>query len=130
MEKLYTSSLNYYVGNEPFKAGSVFTKAQWEAAGGKGDDLDLHVKKGYITETVQVVSEDIKPKQEVKEEEEAKEEPKQAPTGVWNFKKEELEALPLEALNTLYKDRAAEYGLTARMFKDKEALIEKMTSEG
>lgn len=128
MEKLYTSSLNYYVGNEPFKAGSVFTKAQWEAAGGKGDDLDLHVKKGYIQEAVQVVPEDIKQKQEDKEE--AKEEQKQAPTGVWNFKKEELEALPLEALNTLYKDRAAEYGLPARMFKDKEALIEKMTSEG
>lgn len=122
MEKLYTSKMNYYVGNEPFTAGSVFTKTQWEAAGGKGEDLDMHVKKGYITETVQVKPEDIKPKTTPKEE-------KVAPTGIWDFKKAELEPLPIEALNTLYKDRAAEFGIEVVMLKDKAELIKLMTSE-
>ena len=125
MEKLYTSTMNYYVGNEPFPAGSVFTKTQWEAAGGKGDDLDMHVKKGYITEAVQIKPADIKPKEETKEEVKKAE----SPTGIWNFKKEELDPLPIEALNTLYKDRASEFGIGVKMLKDKAELIEKMTSE-
>jgi hypothetical protein len=129
--KLYTSEYNYNVGGEMLLKGSVFSEAQWVAAGGKAADLALHVEKGYIKEAVQTVPEPVEPVIEPVEpvvEPEPVIEPS-SPQGIWNFTKEELEGLPLEALNTMYKDRAAEFNLRVREYKDKAALIEKMTSE-
>jgi hypothetical protein len=49
-------------------------------------------------------------------------------SGICDFT-EELEPLSLPVLNGLYKDHAEKFGLKVRAYKDKEALIKKMTSE-
>lgn len=53
------------------------------------------------------------------------------PKGLWCFTAGELEPLPIEALNTMYKDTSLKAGLKApRAYTDKKSLIKKMTSEG
>jgi hypothetical protein len=123
--KLYTSDYNYNVGNKMLPKGSIFSEEQWVAAGGKAVDLGLHVEKGYIKEATQTLPDPVVPE----EQEEQEEQEQTNPQGIWNFSKEELEGLPLEALNTMYKDRASEFEIRVREYKDKDALIEKMTSE-
>lgn len=167
-EKMYTTELNYQ--NPEFKAGSVFSEAQWTAKGGSADGLQGHVNAGYIsvwegqqapaapvdvievsespltetadsaeTEVIDVPSEDsveeeseevVESEQtESEESEEVVEEDSDKPHGIWNFDKEDLDPVPLPALNTMYKDHAEKNGLSVRAYKDKEALIKKMCSE-
>jgi hypothetical protein len=175
-EKMYTTELNYQ--NPEFKAGSVFSEAQWIAKGGSADGLQGHVNAGYITvwegqqapaapvaaievsespltetadsaetetvdsaetEVIDVPSEDsveeeseevVESEQtEPEESEEVVEEDSDKPHGIWNFDKEDLDPVPLPALNTMYKDHAEKNGLSVRAYKDKEALIKKMCSE-
>ena len=135
-DKLYVSKQNYYPGNRVLLAGTVFTRAQWIEAGGTLDGLDVHVSRGYITETVNeapeaiVVEEAPSVEEAPAKEEEAPVDAPEAPTGVWNFTAEELEPLPLKALNAMYKDRAKEFGQTvSRAFTSKKSIIKKMTSE-
>ena len=127
-EKLYVSKMNYYPGKDNLTAGTVFTAEQWELAGGKVKDLEIHVKKGYITEAVQEVPENLVPDQ-VEEVEEAEEAEPTKPEGIWNYDAEQLEDLPLEVINTIYKQRADEFDIRVRPFTNKEKLIEKMCSE-
>ena len=137
-DKAYVSKHNYYPGTVEIPAGTVFTEDQWEACGGKVSSLHEHIKKGYITENEQYVPEvvpEVVPEAEVevleivKEEEPVKEEKAKA-QGIWNYSKEELEGLDIGMLNTIYKDRAAEYGIKVnRPFSNKDNLIAKMTSE-
>lgn len=54
---------------------------------------------------------------------------KAKPEGVWNFKAEDLEDIPLEQLNIMYKSHADENGINVRAYKDKDALIAKMCSQ-
>jgi len=51
------------------------------------------------------------------------------PEGIWNYDAEQLEDLPLEVINTIYKQRADEFDIRVRPFTNKEKLIEKMCSE-
>jgi len=127
-EKLYVSKMNYYPGKDNLTAGTVFTAEQWELAGGKVKDLEIHVKKGYITEAVQEVPENLVSDQ-VEEVEEAEEAEPTKPEGIWNYDAEQLEDLPLEVINTIYKQRADEFDIRVRPFTNKEKLIEKMCSE-
>lgn len=150
-EKFYVSTANYYPGRQDLPAGTVFTEEQWIEAGGKATGLAEHIAKGYITEAKQVKPAAPAPKKEApkvdapivdgsegsEDDKEKEKKPpvvdnqKTAPTGLWCYTAEELEPLPLEALNTMYKDTAKKAGLkTPRAFKDKPALIKKMTSEG
>ena len=154
-EKLYVSTANYYPGRIALPAGTVFSEAQWIEAGGKATGLAEHIARKYITEAVQVKpeapnveapvvdalkvdtpQEEASPvvdalKVDAPQEEASPVVEKEAPTGLWNFTVEELDPLPLGALNTMYKDTAKKAGLpTVRAFKDKDALIAKMTSEG
>lgn len=136
--KRFVSTANYYPGRTDLPAGTVFTEDEWVAAGGKAAGLAEHVAKGYITEAVQTKPPAPKPAPVEEEapvvEEEApvvEETKKEPPTGLWSFTAEELEPLPIEALNTMYKDTAKKAGLPIpRAFNNKESLIKKMTSEG
>ena len=139
-EKLYVSKMNYYPGKDNLTAGTVFTAEQWELAGGKVKDLEIHVKKGYITEAVQEVPENLVSDQVEEAEkaekaekadqvEEAEEAEPTKPEGIWNYDAEQLEDLPLEVINTIYKQRADEFDIRVRPFTNKEKLIEKMCSE-
>lgn len=131
-EQLYVSTQNYNLRVGPIPAGTVFTCEQWIKAGGREQDLDVHVARGYVQKTEQAA-----PPSDVEEEpggeestDEVVKDEAQVPTGIWSFSVEELEPLPLEALNAMYKDRAQEFGQKKpRAFKDKQALIAKMTSE-
>lgn len=49
--------------------------------------------------------------------------------GVWNFKAEDIENLPLEALNVMAKEHATKFDKPFRQRKDKDALIKFMCSE-
>lgn len=123
MEKLYVSDMNYYPGKKDLKAGTVFSVEQWEDAGGTEENLKIHVKRGYIREAVQEVPETL-----VADEPKAVKEQK-APEGIWTFDIEQLENLSLNVLNTMYKQRAAEFNQEVSPYEDKEALILKMCSE-
>jgi len=130
-EKLYVSKMNYYPGKDNLTAGTVFTAEQWELAGGKVKDLEIHVKKGYITEAVQEVPENLVSDQveEAEEADQGEEAEPTKPEGIWNYDAEQLEDLPLEVINTIYKQRADEFDIRVRPFTNKEKLIEKMCSE-
>lgn len=118
----YITELNYQ--NPCFNAGSVFTADQWVDAGGSTDGLKGHVSKGYIK-----VWEGQEPPVPMKEAVDVVEEVPVKVDHIWDFAEEDLEPLPLEALNSLYKDHAAKFGIKVRAYKDKEAVIKKMTSE-
>ncbi len=122
---MFVSKMNYFLGSSSIDAGTLFNTKDWVEAGGRESDLKLHIEKGYVTEAVQVVPEALVTKEEKVVEEVVKEKP----TGVWNYSKEDLEPLSLEILNTMYKQRASEFNLSVRAMKDKESLINKMTSE-
>jgi len=130
-EKLYVSKMNYYPGKDNLTAGTVFTAEQWELAGGKVKDLEIHVKKGYITEAVQEVPENLVSDQveEAEKADQVEEAEPTKPEGIWNYDAEQLEDLPLEVINTIYKQRADEFDIRVRPFTNKEKLIEKMCSE-
>lgn len=125
MDKMYVSDMNYYPGEKNLPAGTVFTAAQWEDAGGSPEDLEVHLKKGYIKEAVQTVPEDV-----AKKEEEKPEASKKAPEGMWNFEIDNLTNLSLEVLNTIAKQRADEFGVDFSKHEDKDALILLMCSQG
>jgi len=156
-ETKYITDNNFYLGKASIPAGSVFTLDQWIECGGSEDGLESHLKnKGnYVREwegqKAPVVIEDVKDTETVdtaefveldteeetensedSTEEESDEEVVEDdthPEGVWNWEPADLESLSLEALNTLYKDHAAKFGISVRAYKDKPALIKKMCSE-
>jgi hypothetical protein len=154
-EKRYVSDHNYNPGSTQLPAGTVFTEAQWVEFGGSVEGLAAHVSKGYIKEAVQTRPDDLppmkpavdvveeKPSEEPEGEESAEEvvvtveaeaeaeaEAPAKATGIWDFAKEELDPLPLDVLNSMYKDRCKKFEIKgARAYKDKDALIKKMTSE-
>lgn len=55
--------------------------------------------------------------------------PGEKPTGIWDFKREDMEQLDIVTLNALYKERAEANGLEAKMIEDKEALLDILCSE-
>lgn len=146
-ETKYQTNVNYQ--NPAFAKGSVLTVAQWVAKGGTEDGFMKHVDRGYIVEwagqanplTQTVDSADtviVEPSADPKGEESGKEVvdgkideavKKDVPTGIWDWNEEDLEPLELAALNTLYKDTAAEYGIEVEYIDDKDQLIALMTSE-
>ena len=136
-EKTYVSTSNYYPGTTQIPAGSVFTEDQWCECGGKASSLQEHLKKGYITENVQYVPEKVVDTEALKQAPDVVEDPapsadstKEKAQGIWNYSVEELQDLDIGMLNTIYKDRSAEYGIKVnRPFTNKENLIAKMTSE-
>jgi hypothetical protein len=70
------------------------------------------------------------PAEEPPAEEPPAEEPKPKPEGIWNFVREDLEPLPLESLNALYKDTAEKNGITnVRAYTNKESLLNKLCSQ-
>jgi hypothetical protein len=136
-EKNYISTHNYNPGSTSIPAGMVFTEAQWEEFGGKPGSLAQHVKKGYITVDEQYVPELVQApvieKVVEKVEKDTKEEvvvEKAKAQGIWNYSEDELKDLDIGMLNTIYKDRAAEFDIKVnRPFSNKDNLIAKMTSE-
>ena len=148
-EVRYISKSNYNPGREAIPAGTIFTEAQWVKCGGKKDSLKGHLDAGYITEAevvvqvppqplnkptpAPVVEETVTTSGEADEKEVIEPEPtvtaSTKPSGIWDYTSEELEPLSLPVLNGLYKDRGAEFDLKVREYKDKDALIKKMTSQ-
>ena len=144
-ETKYISDHNYNPGGTEIPAGNVFTLEQWKACGGKEAGLQGHLDAGYIHEwegqaapsaPIEPASEpetqtaDLGTEEVGKIEKDEDQAPRATkPTGVWDFTNDELRDLSLEALNGLHKDHAAKYDLKVRAFKDKNALIKKMTSE-
>jgi len=137
-ETKYQTHVNYQ--NPSFKKGSVLTIAQWVEKGGTEEGFMKHVDRGYITEwagqadplTQTADSADtviVEPSVDPAGEEIEKEVSTKAPTGIWDWSEEDLEPLELAALNTLYKDTAAEYGIEVEYIDDKDQLIALMTSE-
>jgi len=132
--KIYVSDANYYPGSKELKKGTEFTEAEWVEAGSTAKALAVHVEKGYITEVVGKEEAEFVPVEAPAAEEQVEETAEEVPatpkpTGVWNYKQEDLEQYNLEILNTLYKDRAKEFDLPVRPFTNRENLITKMCSE-
>ena len=54
---------------------------------------------------------------------------KNKPTGIWDFKREDMEQLDIVTLNALYKERAEANGIEAKLIENKDELLNILCSE-